>query len=273
MNNQLLKTFVTLFFLVNGFASFSQQGYSCHCPGMAQAGSGTIYVSAGYNLDWYTKSDIHFVDHSTDDYDFTLYDVKAVDRPGLEDILHEDITIPQYSFRIGYWFNNKYDLGVEINYDHAKYVMVQDQRVHMKGYFRGEYYDGDTTLVYDFIRYEHTNGANYAMLDVVKRFNLWHSKNEKHWFSGIGKAGAGFVLPRTDSWIAGNHRNDTYHVAGVVMGLDGGLRYDFLKYFFVETSLKGCYANYFNVYLYGDGRASQHGWQMVGLSKGDRTTR
>jgi hypothetical protein len=132
----------------------------------------------------------------------------------------------------------------------------------MTGSFRGEYYDIDTTLGNDFIRYEHTNGANYAMLDFVKRFDLWHAKNEKHWISAIAKAGGGFVLPRTESFIAGNHRNDTYHVAGYVVGLDGGMRYDFLKYFFLETSLKGCYANYFDVYLYGDGRASQHWWSL-----------
>lgn len=252
---------ISLIFLFP-FVSAAQDASSCHCAGMAPEGKGTLYVSAGYNLDWYTNSTIHFQDHSTADYDFTLHHVKAEDRPGLENLLHENITIPQYSFRIGYWFNNKKDLAVEINYDHAKYVMIQDQRVHMTGEFHGEGYDTDTTLGSNFIRYEHTNGANYGMINVVKRFDLWHSKNEKHWISAVGKAGGGIVIPRTESYIAGLHRNDTYHVAGFVTGIDAGVRYDFLKYFFAETSFKGCYANYFNVYLYGDGTASQHWWSL-----------
>jgi hypothetical protein len=229
---------------------------------MAGEKYGTLYFTAGYNLDWFTNSDIHFLDQTTDDYDFTLYNVKAKDRPGLEDMFHEDITIPQYSFRIGYWFNNKNDLGIEFNYDHVKYVMLQDQRVHMTGTFRGEYYDQDTTLVSNFIRYEHTNGANYAMLNLVKRSTLIHSKKENSWLSVVAKAGAGIVLPRSDTWIAGNRRNDTYHVAGYVMGLDAGLRYDFLRYFFLESTIKGCFANYTDVYLYGDGRANQHWWSL-----------
>ncbi|HUM45742.1 MAG TPA: hypothetical protein PLD84_02365 [Chitinophagales bacterium] len=238
----------------------AQPETSCNCAGMAPAGKGTLYVTAGYNLDWFSTSNIHFEDHTTDDYDFTLYKVKAEDRPGLKDLFHEDITIPQYSFRIGYWFNNKKDLAVEINYDHVKYVMIEGQRVHMTGSFRGEFYDQDTTLIHNFIRYEHTNGANYAMLDVVKRFNILHSNNQLHWLSAVAKAGGGFVLPRTDSWISGHHRDDTYHVAGFVVGGEVGLRYDFLKYAFLETTMKGCYANYFDVLLYGDGKASQHWW-------------
>jgi hypothetical protein len=83
------------FTILNAFSfiGYSQENVSCHCPGMAPEGKGTLYISAGYNLDWYTTSDIHFVDHTTDNYDFTLYNVKAEDRPGLEDLLHEDITI------------------------------------------------------------------------------------------------------------------------------------------------------------------------------------
>ncbi|MBK9731055.1 MAG: hypothetical protein IPO83_07185 [Chitinophagaceae bacterium] len=247
-----LLFFIFLFPLLTN----AQPETSCHCAGMAPSGKGTLYITAGYNLDWFTNSDIHFQDHTTDNYDFILYNVKAEDRPGLEDLLHEDITIPQYSFRAGYWFNDKKDLALEINYDHVKYVMIQNQRVHMTGNLRGEYYDQDTTLVSSFIRYEHTNGANYAMIDLVKRFNIWHAANEKQWLSAITKAGVGFVLPRTESYIAGNHRNDTYHVAG----MEAGLRYDFLKHFFLETTMKGCFANYGNVVLYGDGKASQHWW-------------
>ena len=78
-----------------------------------------------------------------------------------------------------------------------------------------------------------------------------------HWLSGIIKPGIGFVFPRTDVTIFGNRRNDTYHVAGYVIGLDMGLRYDLFRHFFIETSGKMSFANYNKVYLPGDGRAKQ----------------
>ncbi|MEO5569649.1 MAG: hypothetical protein ABIT08_11570 [Bacteroidia bacterium] len=235
-----------------------QKKETCHCPGMAKSGKGTFYFSFGYNLDWFTRSDIHFKDTQTDNYDFTLYSVKGVDRPAIKYILEQDITLPQYSYRIGYFFNNKKDIGIEINYDHVKYIMVQNQTVHIKGQIHDSYLDQDTLLVESFIRYEHTNGANYFMINAVKRFNFLHSKNELHWLSATVRAGGGLVVPRTESYLFGLHRNDVYNVAGFVTGVDVGLRYDFLKNFYLETSGKGAYANYINVYLYGQGRAHQH---------------
>jgi hypothetical protein len=230
---------------------------SCHCPGMAKGSKGTFYFAFGYNLDWFTKSTIHFKDFTTDNYNFTLYSVKAVDRPAIAYIFQEDITLPQYSYRIGYFFNDKRDLGVEINYDHVKYIMVQNQTVHMEGQIHDAYYNKDTVLVDSFVRYEHTNGANYFMINGVKRFNFLHAKNELHWLSAVLRAGGGLVVPRSDTYLWGHHRNDAYHVAGYVVGLDVGIRYDFLKNYFLETSGKGAFANYTHVYLYDQGRAQQ----------------
>lgn len=235
-----------------------QEAFGCHCPMMTNNGKGKFYISIGYNLDWFTKSDIHFKDKTTDDYDFTLYGVKAEDRPGLNDFFHQNLTIPQYSYRFGYFFGDRGQWGFEINYDHVKYVAIEKQIVRLKGEIRGEDYDQDTTLVASFIQYEHTNGANYLMLNGIARKDLLHSKSELHWLSAVGKFGAGIVYPRSETFVFGNHRNDSYHVAGYVLGLDVGLRYDFLKHFFVETSGKGAFANYKHVYLFGEGRASQH---------------
>lgn len=246
--------------LINDCQLLAQQAKpeSCHCAGMSPAGKGTFYITAGYHRDWFTKSDIHFNSHGSGDFNFTVYDVVAVDRPGFDDLLHEDLTIPQYAFRIGYWFNNKKDIGIEMNYDHVKYVMVKDQVVHLKGELNGVQYDQDTMLVPQFLQYEHTNGANYAMVNIIKRWNFLHAKNEMHWLSGVFKAGAGIVLPRSDTRVMGQHRNDTYHVAGIVTGIEAGLRYDFFRYVFLETTVKPCYANYFDVLLYGNGKAKQY---------------
>jgi len=235
-----------------------QEAFTCHCPMMNSNGKGKFYISIGYNLDWFSKSDIHFKNSSGDNYNFTLHDVKAEDRPGLKNMFHENLTIPQYSYRFGYYFGDRGYWGVELNYDHVKYVAIPYQVVHLTGEIRGESFDADTILSPSFIRYEHTNGANYMMLNGIARKDFLHSKSELHWLSGILKFGAGVVLPRSATTVMGNRRDDTYHVAGYVIGLDAGLRYDLLKHFYFETSGKAAFANYTNVFLYGDGRASQH---------------
>jgi hypothetical protein len=51
-------------------------------------------------------------------------------------------------------------------------------------------------------------------------------------------------------------RDDTYNVAGYVLALEGGVRYNLLKNFFVESSLKGAFANYTRI-LIADGSGNQ----------------
>ncbi len=258
MRNRFLSFSILILIPQFYFAQVAKEAFGCHCPMMNNGQKGKFYISYGYNLDWFTKSDIHLKDKSTDNYDFTLHAAKAEDRPGFDDMFSGDITIPQYSYRFGYFFGNRGQWAVEINYDHVKYVMLNYQRVHLTGEIHGESFDKDTLVVEEFVMYEHTNGANYMMFNGVARKDFIHAKNELHWLSGIAKAGAGIVLPRSDTNIMGHRRNDQYHVAGYVAGIDLGLRYDFLKHFYFETSGKFAFANYTNVYLYKDGRAHQH---------------
>ncbi|CAN5397448.1 hypothetical protein BH11BAC2_BH11BAC2_19740 [soil metagenome] len=255
------KVFASLIILLLPFTVKSQD--LCNCPSQAPVGKGTMYVAVGYNLDYFSKSDIRFRDHGVDHYDVTFHDVTADDRPGLKDVFHQDISIPQYSFRIGYYFNKKKDWGIEINYDHAKYVVDHGQTVHMTGNIRGVEYDTDTIIGgSSFLDYEHTNGANFAMMNALRRVSFIHSKNNLHWLSAVGKAGVGFVYPRTDVTFLGAHRNDHFHVAGYIVGLDVGIRYDFLKHFFFETSGKGAFVNYTDVLLPETARGNHHFWSF-----------
>lgn len=252
-----MKNYLVIVFLIGWSQVTMAQEEKCNCPGQHKSGKGTFYFAGGYNLDAFTKSNIRFIDKTGPFFDFTIYHVKAEDRPGLKNIFHENITIPQYSFRFGYYFNDKHNLGIEINYDHAKYVMIDNQSLHVTGYMNGNYVDKDTLVSPEWLTYEHTNGANFCLVNLIKRIYIINSADKMHWLSGIVKPGIGFVLPRTDVTIFGVRRNDTYHVAGYIIGLDMGLRYDLFRYFFVETSAKSVFANYDRVFLPGDGRAKQ----------------
>jgi len=229
-----------------------------NCPTNAKLNHGTLYFSFGYNRDWFSRSDIRFKDDGQGKYDFVAYNLEAADRPGFDQILTSNISIPQYSFRIGYFFNNKHDLGIEINYDHAKYVVKDQQRFRIKGIVNGSYMDADTTIGKPFLAFEHTNGANFASLFLVKRFSLLHDKSTNHWLSLLAKAGGGFVYPRTDATLFGVRRDEKFHVAGYLAGVDLGLRYDFFHHFFIENEIKYSFVHYTNALLPFGGTANHH---------------
>ncbi|MCX6295831.1 MAG: hypothetical protein NTX97_07150 [Bacteroidetes bacterium] len=236
---------------------------------------GTFYFSWGYNRDWFSKSDIHFKNPSTaydqqkgvsKSYDFTIYDAEAKDRPGFKNMLRTDLTIPQYVYRLGYYFNNKKDLGIEINFDHVKYIMDDYQTLHVKGTLQGQTIDKDTLIdPHTFLHFEHSDGANFFMLNFVKRQRLFASKNSNHILSGIVKMGAGPVVPRTDVTLFGERLNNRFHVAGYCMGIEAGLRYDAFKHIFIEYTAKGSFANFTNVLVIGEGKAKHHFWTFENI--------
>src|SRR6478609_11492944 len=115
---------------------------------------GMFYITWGYNRDAYTKSTINFKDMTTDDYDFTLHKAYAHDQPDFHDLLHSPISVPQYQLNVGYMFNNKRDLGVEFAWNHLKYVVQDNQMMHLTGYIRGTYYDQDTLVTPGFVHFE-----------------------------------------------------------------------------------------------------------------------
>jgi hypothetical protein len=256
---------------VNGYA----QDEICDCPSQSKKGKGSFYFSWGYNRDWYSKSDIHFknttgdispVTGNPDNYDFTLYNLTAKDKPGFTHLLTTPLTIPQYVYRVGYYFNNKRDIGLEINFDHAKYVVNDWQTAHMKGHIGNQVYD--TNVVVDpekFLHFQHTNGANFLMLNFMKRQKLLSSRNKKHWLSGVVKVGAGIVVPRTFVTLWGERSHNFWNVAGYCSGIETGLRYDLFKYVFLEYTAKGLFANYTNVLTVRSGRANHHFWAFENI--------
>ncbi len=235
-----------------------------------KAKKGSFYIGWGYNKDWFSKSDLHFkntsnefnpVTKTNDSYDFTVYAAKAKDRTGFKDILRTDLTIPQYVYRVGYFFNNKNDFGLELNFDHVKYVVRDYQTLHVKGTIQGKYIDQDTLITpADFLHFEHTNGANFLMLNFMKRQQLLASKNGNHKLAAIGKLGAGIVIPKTDVFLFGQEVDNRFHIAGYCTGLEVGLRYEAFKYVYLEYTGKGSFANFTNVLVIGSGKANHYFW-------------
>lgn len=252
-----------MLFIAIGQFAFAQSDTTLHAP---KKKKGSLYFNWGYTSAWYSKSTIHFVDHSNkyhpytgryNEYDFTIYNAKATDRPDfnkIKDVIN--ITIPQFVFRIGYYFNKKKDFGIELNYDHAKYVVNDYQRVHIKGEFNGHPVDKDTTLDPNtFLHFEHTDGANFWMFNLVKRWTLVNPS--KNFLAGwVVKAGPGFVYPRTDVTLFGERLNNNWHIAGWIVGAESGIHIEFLKRGMFEFTGKGSYADYMKCLVLGKGNGT-----------------
>jgi hypothetical protein len=230
--------------------------------------SGKAYFGWGYTRAWYSKSTIHFVNNSTEgstvatkanSYDFTIHNVSAHDRSDFDKIKDVvNITIPQFVFRVGYSFNSKW--AFEINYDHAKYVVDDFQKVRVSGRFNDMWVDQDTILdPTNFLHFEHTDGANFWLFNAVRKWNMFNLKNKLD-IAWMLKPGAGFVMPRTDVTLFGTRLNNDWKVAGWIVGLESGARLRFFDRAYLEFVGKVVYADYVNVFVLGrgNGKANHH---------------
>ncbi|MFT4154954.1 hypothetical protein [Parafilimonas sp.] len=205
-----------------------------------------MYLQWGYNAEAYTRSNIHFKLSNGDN--FVLHHAKAHDKGDYDDIIKEpgQISIPQYNYRIGFYLNRDLTKGFELNFDHAKYVVTDGQKVHVTGTIGGQHVDGDSVLNPEtFLHFEHTDGANWLHLNYFEQKTLAENKAKtRALLTLIYKAGAGINIPRTDFTYHGDRLNNDFHIAGYNIGVEGGLRFYMLKRFFFETTGKTGYVRY-----------------------------
>lgn len=219
---------------------------------------GKFFVSWGGNRESYSKSDIHF---KGKDYDFTLNDVKAQDKPKgwhIDYVNPARMTIPQTNFRLGYFISDHY--SVTIGVDHMKYVMDQNQAVNYSGMYpdAGSYNEGvnlsgetlpngQVFLTEEFLTYEHTDGLNYVHTE-VSRFDdlskLFQITNtDKIQINITEGLGAGILYPKTNTQLLGRERHDDFHISGWGVSAKAGLNITFFKHFYIQGELKGGYIN------------------------------
>lgn len=216
-----------------------------------------MYLQWGYHRVAYTKSDIHFTNPGQ--YDFTIHNAVAKDKPDFDAFWEHpiDITIPQNVYRIGFYLNKAHTHAIEINYDHAKYVVQDYQKVHVTGEINGQALDKDTIFTPRQMHFEHTNGANFYFVNYVgQREVLRNRKNTRPLATVLWKAGAGIVVPKSDIALFGKRLDNRFHVAGYIAALEGGARFYFAKKFFLEATAKGGFANYLNVLTVSGGHAN-----------------
>lgn len=244
---------------------------------------GRFFATWGYNRSWYEGSDIHFTGQG---HDFIAYNVQATDRPSelsMSYITPSEWSIPQFNFHVGYFFSDKYSISA--GWDHMKYVATNYQSYKVYGYMNpamvadpamranmeamnavyapnGLYNNID--VVQDpaqFLSYEHTDGFNYASVDVDRYDKLWqHQKYDKLGVTFVSGVGLGTIVPRTDARLWGGGSNHFWNLAGWGAHARIGLQIHFLKHLYLESNLKYGYVKMVNVHTsnyYGIDKAQQ----------------
>lgn len=238
---------------------------------------GSYFVFWGYNRSDYPSSDIRFTGQG---YDFTLDNVVAADAPtpfdGFTTYFNPNLfSIPQFNLHAGYFIKD--NLSISLGWDHMKYVMVPDQSSHISGTisaqvsnpaftinpaYVGTYNNTPFTIVSkDFLQYEHTDGFNYAAVELEHYTPLWNpgiGKLALEWMNGVG---VGVVVPRSDVRLFTLGRNNFWNLAGAGASLKTGLRLNLTKLLFFETSLKGGYTNLWDVHT--TGQSGDHAEQSI----------
>lgn len=234
-----------------GQVGYSQENTTANPSKYTAHNKGKMYIFWGGNRENFTKSDIRF---KGADYDFTLYDVEATDKPKgwhVDYINPGRMTIPQTNLRIGYFITDHYNISIGV--DHMKYVMMQDKAVNYSGFYpnSGSYGEilpnNQVLLTEEFLTFEHTDGLNYVNTEFSRVDDLSSlvklPNTDKFQINITEGIGAGILYPKTNAKVLGNERHDDFHVSGYGVSAKVGLNFTFFKHFFIQTELKGGYIN------------------------------
>lgn len=225
----------------------------------------SFYASWGYNTEWYTHPNIHVSQPGLGN-DYTLNNVTAHDRRGWDHhLLHQPITIPQFNCRLGYIFNEDKGWGVELNYDHPKFIVSEGQQVHVTGKRNGEPVDETITFSeQNGFFYYLNNGANFFLFNMVKRWKFVADKKEHVRIDVFAKLGTGFMVPHVENSLFGQKNNPHFEINGWNTGMEAAVRLTLMHYVYVEYANKLDYARYRGLKIYeGTARQNMGTYEMI----------
>lgn len=218
---------------------------------------GEFYFSWGYNKEWYTNSNVRVKQPALNN-NYTLKNVTSHDNVGWDkDLLQKPISIPQYNYRFGYFFNRIKGLAWEINFDHTKHILTDGQTAKLVGTLGGR--TVDTSILFaksNGFNYYLNNGANFLLFNIVKRWNWYNNKNQNLKIDFLGKAGIGPVIPHVENTFFGKANDDGFQLGGWNIGTEACIKATFYKKIFLEFSNKVDYARYSGLKVY-QGKAKE----------------
>lgn len=215
---------------------------------------GNFYFSWGYNKEWYTNSSIKVSQPSLGN-NFTFKNVMASDKPGWNHgLFGQAISIPQYNYRVGYFFKD--DWAIEINFDHTKYQVNENQLLHVTGTIGKHPVDTFMRNGPGLLKYQLNNGANFFLFNLVHRKNLKALSFRNVNSSLLLKGGVGFMVPHVQNTIMGKDNDPGFQFGGLDIGTEAALRLTFFNHLYLEYCNKLILTDYWGLKVY-EGKAKQ----------------
>lgn len=251
-----MKKHLNIFILASVFSisAIAQNSDSTKHHKFFQGGS--WYGSWGYNEETYTNSNLYVVQPGMNN-NYAFNNIQAQDHIGWDNLFNVAPSIPQYNYRIGYFFDKLQQWGLELNFDHTKYVVLQGYNVIVSGTLHGRTVDTTVYINNSTLRYQLNNGANFFLINIVRKFNFIATRNKCIAICGLIKAGVGPVVPHVDNAIFGNENHRQFQLGGWNMGTEATIRVVFFQHVYLEYCNKLDYACYSHLEIYG-GRAHQN---------------
>lgn len=212
---------------------------------------GEFYFSWGYNKEWYTNSNLK-VNQPELNNNYQFKSIRSHDHPGWDEgLLQLALSIPQYNYRFGYFFNKKKGLAWEINFDHTKHIITDGQLAKVVGTLGGRQVDTlvNFSAANGFV-YFLNNGANFLLFNLVKRWNWQESKSGNFKIDFLAKGGIGPVIPHVENTLFGKANQDGFQLGGWNIGAEAGIRATVRKKVYLEFTNKIDYARYSNLKVY-----------------------
>ncbi|OFZ66271.1 MAG: hypothetical protein A3D92_17580, partial [Bacteroidetes bacterium RIFCSPHIGHO2_02_FULL_44_7] len=181
---------------------------------------------------------------------FTLKGATAYDQPAKFNwntyFNPKNFAQPQFSARVGYYFKDHWALSV--GYDHMKYIFADNNAVSLSGtidpLLNAEWsgsYTGESVVTHkDDFNYGTSDGLNYIRFELT-RTDMLANFGKKEWFAVSSNAGlsAGGLLSFTDFTFAGQANRRTVSLSGYGISAHVGLRLEFFKHLFLQSTLSG----------------------------------
>jgi opacity protein-like surface antigen len=217
----------------------------------------SFYLSAGYNKEKYFNSTIK-VAQPTLGNDYSLLKVKADALANVKSIFPW-----QLNYRLGYYFNYDQTCGVELNYDPVNYHITNGQNVQLKGTYNNQPNTNSTIPFTKNGYYYGMDGANFILLNFVRRFTIYRPNSNRVGIDAIAKAGVGPLMPHFVSSLPVNNvpvstfNDPQFRLKGWNAGTEAALRITVYRYGYMEIAGKYDYAAYNNLKVY-DGTVKQN---------------
>jgi len=220
------------------------------------------FFSWGYNKTHYSKSNINVVQPSLGN-DYTVNAVQ-----GHDEFSHVVCCSPD-NLRWGRYLDESKVYALDLSLDHTKYTTTVGQVALITG--KHSTGVGNQLLSADYFSYMLHNGLNQVMVNLSYRKPLLGALNETSNLSFIGKVGAGLAVVHPYSKIDGieyemgkktltnalGFNNGWWRIVGTSTSLELGMRYVFLKPYYVEWVNKQIFTNMSNIPV-NQGSASQN---------------